>query len=146
MLRLGWAHNISDKTRAEVRASLNYRMAEVVMILLLPLLAVALAVPPKRTTSSLGVFVSIVMVVAYHKVNEYAQSVAALGRIDPIVALWGPFLVFAVIIVWMYWRIAYVPGGQPIGALERFAGKAGKGLVAIARRFGPRKAASLHEG
>ena len=146
LLRLGWAHNISDKTRAEVRASLNYRMAEVVMILLLPLLAVALAVPPKRTTSSLGVFVSIVMVVAYHKVNEYAQSVAALGRIDPIVALWGPFLVFAVIIVWMYWRIAYVPGGQPIGALERFAGKAGKGLVAIARRFGPRKAASLHEG
>ena len=90
------------------------------MILMLPLLAVALAVPPKRSTSSLGVFVSIVMVVAYHKVNEYGQSVAALGRMDPGLALWGPFGAFAVIIAWMYWTIAYVPGGQPIGALERF--------------------------
>jgi lipopolysaccharide export system permease protein len=65
--------------RNESRASLNYRLVEVVMVLL-PLLAVALAVPPKRSTSSLGVFLSIVMVVAYHKVNQYGQDVASLGR------------------------------------------------------------------
>ena len=120
LLRIGWSDRTSDADRAVVKASLNFRLAEVVMILMLPLLAVALAVPPKRSTSSLGVFVSIVMVVAYHKVNEYGQSVAALGRMDPGLALWGPFGAFAVIIAWMYWTIAYVPGGQPIGALERF--------------------------
>jgi lipopolysaccharide export system permease protein len=123
LLRIGWIDQASPAARAQVRASFNYRMAEVVMILLLPLLAVALAVPPKRSTSALGVFVSVVMVVAYHKVNEYGQSVAALGRVDPALALWGPFATFAGIILWMYWRIAYVPGGQPIGALEMFAGK-----------------------
>jgi hypothetical protein len=63
-----------------VKASLNYRLAEVVMILLLPLLAVSLAVPPKRSSSSLGVFISIVMVVAYHKVNEYGEQVSALAN------------------------------------------------------------------
>jgi lipopolysaccharide export system permease protein len=134
LLSIGWAKDTSAQQRAVVKASLNYRMAEVVMILMLPLLALALAVPPKRSTSSLGVFVSVVMVVAYHKVNEYGQSVAELGRIDPAIALWGPFLVFAGIIGWMYWTIAYVPGGQPIGALERVAGNVGKSLTRLLDR------------
>lgn len=135
LLRIGWSSHSSSKDRAIVRASLNFRLAEVVMILLLPMLAVALAVPPKRSTSGLGVFVSIVMVVAYHKVNEYGESVAELGRIDPALALWGPFLVFAAIIAWMYWRIAYVPGGQPIGALETMSANMGKSLRNMVRRF-----------
>src|SRR5690606_17150294 len=84
-----------------------------------PLLAVALAIPPKRSTSALGVFVSIVMVVSYHKINQYGQEVAALGRIDPILALWGPFVVFGALIAWMYYRVAFGPGGQAVGGLER---------------------------
>ena len=137
LLRIGWSKSSSAKDRAIVRASLNYRLAEVVMILLLPMLAVALAVPPKRSNSALGVFVSIVMVVAYHKVNEYGQSVAELGRVDPALALWGPFTVFACIIAWMYWRIAYVPGGQPIGALETFAANLGKWAKALVAPLRP---------
>jgi len=136
LLNIGWSGEPPPISRASIQANLNYRMVEVVMMLLLPFLALALAVPPKRSTSALGVFVSIVMVVAYHKVNEYAQSVAALGRIDPVLALWGPFAVFAALIVWMYWRIAYVPGGQPIGALERFAGGTVRLLKALLTRRG----------
>ena len=49
------------------------------MMLMLPLLAIALAVPPKRSTSSLGIFIGIVMVVTYHKINQYAESAAAQG-------------------------------------------------------------------
>jgi lipopolysaccharide export system permease protein len=40
--------------------------------------------------------------------------------------LWLPFLIFTALILWMYHIIAHVPGGQPIGALEVFATKAGK--------------------
>ena len=76
------------------------------MMLLMPLLAVALAIPPKRSTSALGVFVSIILVVSYHKINQYGEDIAALGRIDPIIALWGPFFVFAALIIWMYYRTA----------------------------------------
>ena len=134
LLRIGWGKYASMQVRNETRASLNYRMVEVVMMLLLPLLAVALAIPPKRSTSALGVFVSIVMVIAYHKINEYGQAIAALGRVDPLLALWGPFLLFAVLIVWMYWRVAYVPGGQAISGLERIAASAGKWLRAMLNR------------
>lgn len=119
LLRIGWNDSLPQDERLKSQANFNYRMVEVVMMLLLPLLALALAIPPKRSTSALGLFVSIILVVAYHKVNEWGQSVAGLGRVDPVLALWGPFLGFAALILWMYWRIAYVPGGQPIGALER---------------------------
>jgi lipopolysaccharide export system permease protein len=107
-------------------SNFHFRLVEVAMMLLLPLLALALAIPPKRSTSALGVFLSIVMVVTYHKINEYAESVGALGIVDPFIALWVPFVLFAALIIWMYHVIAHVPGGQPIGALEVFATNAGK--------------------
>ena len=112
-------------------------MVEVVMMLLMPLLAVALAVPPKRSTSALGVFLSIVMIVTYHKVNEYGEDVGALGLVDPIIALWLPFALFAALIIWMYHVAAHVPGGQPIGALEKAFSKFGgvfKGLLNFNRK------------
>jgi lipopolysaccharide export system permease protein len=134
LLKIGWSKGTSEELKNQTQASFNYRIVEVVMMLLLPLLAVALAIPPKRSTSGLGIFVSIIMVVAYHKVNEYGQSVSALGRVDPWLALWGPFVLFAVLIGWMYWRVAYVPGGQAIGGLEKFAANFGKWLRAFSRR------------
>ena len=94
--------------------------------IILILLAVALGVPPKRSTSALGVFLSIVLIVAYFKVNQYAASVGERGEVDPLIALWVPFAVFATLVLWMYHTLAHVPGGQPIGALERVAGKAAK--------------------
>jgi lipopolysaccharide export system permease protein len=142
LLRIGWSRDISPGLRSQTLANLNYRLVEVVMMLLLPLLAVALAIPPKRSTSGLGIFVSIIMVVAYHKINEYGQAVAALGRVSPWLALWGPFALFAALIMWMYWRVAYVPGGQAIGALERGAARIGSMLRALVRRRDPGAGAS----
>ena len=134
LLKIGWSKSVPEDVRVKSQASFNYRMVEVVMMLLLPLLGVALAIPPKRSTSALGLFVSIVMVVAYHKVNEYGQSVASLGRVDPILSLWGPFVLFAALILWMYWRVAYVPGGQAIGWLESGAAIVVKRLRALMNR------------
>jgi lipopolysaccharide export system permease protein len=122
--------------RAGSRAEFHFRLAEVAIMMFLPLLAVALGVPPKRSTSALGVFLAIVMVVTYYKVNQYAASIGELGRIDPALALWVPFAIFAGLICWLFYQIAYVPGGQPIGALERGAGKA---LKAITRRMPGRR-------
>ena len=134
LMKLGWNDNQPQEGRVSSQANFSYRMVEVVMMLLLPLLAVALAIPPKRSTSALGLFVSIVMIVAYHKVNQYANDVASLGRINPILGLWGPFIVFAAIILWLYWRVAYVPGGQAIGWLEKAADSISKRFKSLLRR------------
>jgi lipopolysaccharide export system permease protein len=116
----------SREQMLDAQAKLNFRLVEVVMMLMLPLLAVSLAVPPKRSTSALGIFVGIVIVVAYHKVNQYGEQAGAQGRIDPIIALWVPLIFLSALIGWMYHVLAHRPGGQPIAALERAFAKVGK--------------------
>ncbi|SFS00840.1 LPS export ABC transporter permease LptF [Sphingomonas jatrophae] len=124
------------RTSNELRAEFHYRLVEVAAMFVLPLLAVALAVPPKRSSSALGVFLSIVLIVTQHKINEYAQDLGDRGGVDPAVALWVPFLLFAALSWWLYRTLAHVPGGQPIGALERWASKAMAGVRrGIARLF-----------
>jgi lipopolysaccharide export system permease protein len=141
LLQISWNDRTAPAQREAGQATFHYRMVEIVMMLLMPLLAVALAIPPKRSTSALGVFVSIVMVVAYHKVNQYGEDVASLGRVDPILALWGPFVLFSALIIWMYTRVAHVPGGQPIGALEtgfaKIAKSVGKLFARRRRAYAP---------
>lgn len=127
------------KARSEYRAEFHFRLVEVATMFLLPMLSLALAVPPKRSSSALGVFLSIVMLVTQHKINEYAASVAALGRVEPIIALWLPFFAFAALVWWMYRTTAHVPGGQAIGALERASAKATAAVSRWLRFAGRRK-------
>ena len=137
LVRSGAAANAAKrKARAQSRAEFHFRLVEVMTMFLLPLLAVALAVPPKRSSSGVGVFLAIVMIVAYHKVNEYAEALGGRGHVDPVIALWVPFLIFAGLVWWMYRTLAHVPGGQPIGALERQTAKLGG---AIRRYLAPRR-------
>ena len=133
LVRMGTSEALPERTQDAIRANFHYRLVEILMMLLVPLLAVALAVPPKRSTSGLGIFLSIVMVVTYHKINQYAEQMGAQGRIDPVIALWTPFALFAALIIWMYWTLAHKPGGQPIGALERGFSKISKAISAILR-------------
>ncbi|BBD98472.1 LPS export ABC transporter permease LptF [Sphingobium amiense] len=130
---IGKSQETPPKLKDEVRANFHFRMVEVVFMLLLPLAALAFAIPPKRSTSALGVFLSIIFIVTYHKINQYGESVGALGRIDPIIALWGPFLLASALVLWMYHVLAHRPGGQPIAALEYAFGKLGKQVVRLLR-------------
>lgn len=101
------------------QASFHRRLIMVAVMALLPLLAVALAVPPKRSTSSVGVFLSVVMLVTYHKVSEYGERMGGIGRVDPMLAQWIPFALFSAICIWFYYVLSEKPGGQPIGGLDR---------------------------
>src|SRR5437868_1579996 len=140
LFRLGLDDSIPEARRNAIRANFHFRLVEVAMMLLVPLLAVALAVPPKRSTSGLGIFVAIIFVVVYHKVNQYAEQMGALSRFDPTIALWAPFLIFGGSIVWMYYTLAHKPGGQPIGALERAFAKSAKLVRRLIRRRGSQPA------
>src|SRR5205085_5255298 len=133
-----WArgHNqaVARPLRNAAVAHFYCRMVEVLMMLVVPLFSVALALPPKRSTSGLGIFVAVTFVVTYHKVNQYAESLGARGGLDPLLAVGLPFLLFAGLMVWMYWTLAHKPGGQPIGALERVFAKVSKPFKRMFRR------------
>lgn len=123
--------------RNATRANFHFRLVEVATMLLIPLLGLALAVPPKRSSSALGIFLSIVLLVTFHKVNQYAEDMGALGRIDPLIASWAPFVLFAGLVGFMFHVLAHRPGGQPIGALERGASVLGARIAGLFRRARP---------
>ena len=134
--RIGYGGGTRDEhQRIEAQANLNFRLVEVLMMFMLPLLAVSLAVPPKRSSSGLGIFVAILVVVAYHKVNQYGQQMGVNGQMNPILSLGVPLVLFAAMIAWMYHVLAHRPGGQPIGALERFFAR----IASLARSLLPRR-------
>ena len=132
LFRLGYGGGAATREQQlGAQANFNFRVVEILMMTMPPVLAVPLAVPPKRSNSALGIFIGIVMVVAYHKVNQYGVSAATQGRIDPILALWVPFVLLAALIGWMYHVIAHHPGGQPIAALEWAAAKTVRRIRAL---------------
>ena len=141
LVRTASAPGVSAEQRLASRANFHFRLAEVLMMLLVPLLAVALAVPPKRSSSGLGIFLSLIFVVAYHKINQYAENMGALGRLDPALAVWVPFALATALILWMFWTLAHRPGGQPIGALERVFAKLGKAVSRMLDVGGARRRA-----
>jgi len=126
LARIGRDKAAPEHLRDTSRAAFHFRVTEIASMFLLPLLGLALGIPPKRSSSALGMFLSIIIIVTYFKINEYGQSLGGLGRVDPLIALWVPFALFAALVLWMYYTIAYVPGGQPIGGLERVFAKFSK--------------------
>jgi len=135
--RVGYGGGAVDlHQKLEAQSKLNFRLVEVAMMLMLPLLAVALAVPPKRSSSSLGIFLGILIIVAYHKVNQYAEQAGTNGQINPALGLWIPLVLLSGLIIWMYYVLAHRPGGQPIGALEWFAAKTVQRAKALLPKFG----------
>ena len=101
-------------------ADLNIRLADTVIVLILPLLAISLAIPPKRSQSSLGVILGIIMLVAYHKLEQYGSRADSLSKTSTVLLIWTPFLLLSLLTLRMYWVIANVPAGEPIGSLQRF--------------------------
>ena len=45
-----------------------------------------------------------------------------------------PFAAFAGIALYLYYVLAFVPGGEPIGALDRWAGKITRFVTGLVRR------------
>jgi lipopolysaccharide export system permease protein len=122
---------VSADDRRRATATFHRRNVQWVVMFVLPLLAVALAVPPKRSTSAIGVFLSVVMLVTYHKVSEYGERMGAIGRVDPTLTQWVPFALFTALAAWMFHVLAHRPGGQPIGGLDRAFGR----LAGLFRRL-----------
>ena len=138
LVRVGGDSTRSRDVRAPSIASAQRRIIQVVIMAFLPLLALALAVPPKRSTSALGVFLGILLLVGYHKSSEYTERVGGAGQIDPVWGQWLPFVGFAALCCWLFYILAYKPAGAPIGGLERAATSVGKAVTTLLTRPEPR--------
>jgi lipopolysaccharide export system permease protein len=59
----------------------------------------------------------------------------SIGRVDPVLSQWLPYIGFLALSLWLYRILSVVPGGQPIGALDRWFARIGSLVSGLAARL-----------
>jgi lipopolysaccharide export system permease protein len=103
---------------AEARAELHARLVRMSTLLILPLLAVPLALGGGRGGQSYGIAVGLLILVVYEKTMKFGETMADVGHVTPWLGLWLPFAVLAAAGAVLFYLAAYtVPKGRLRGLL-----------------------------
>ena len=101
--------------RGALAAEFYSRLARSFAVPLLPLLALPMAMAAKRRRRAPGLILAAVLMMSFHHGVQLAQSLAASGRADPLMAVGGVFAVFAGICLWLFLSSLGRPGDTPVG-------------------------------
>ncbi|MGJ7493166.1 LptF/LptG family permease [Variovorax sp. ZT4R33] len=108
---------------ADSAAEFHSRLARALLPPLLPLLALPLGMASKRGRRTPGViFASLALLLLNHTL-QFGKSLAESGRMPAALAVWTPFLLFALLSLWIFRGSLAWPGDNPVsrtvGVLER---------------------------
>ncbi|HYH19633.1 MAG TPA: LptF/LptG family permease [Azospirillum sp.] len=136
-LRAEWRNPASTIPQGRLRAEFNARLVRSASLPFLPMLAVPMGMAAKRSLRWQGIAVAAVILLLYHHAIQFGESMADLGRVNPVYSLWGPFALFATACATLFVMADRRPGANPFAALfERI-----DGLLGQVRRFLPRRRA-----
>ncbi|MDF1483846.1 LptF/LptG family permease [Ramlibacter sp. H39-3-26] len=104
-------------------AEFHSRLARALLPPLLPLLALPLGMASKRGRRTPGVvFASLALLLLNHTL-QFGKSMAESGRLPAALAVWTPYVLFALLSLWIFRGSLAWPGDNPvsrtIGVLER---------------------------
>ncbi|MGJ7581209.1 LptF/LptG family permease [Variovorax sp. RHLX14] len=95
-------------------AEFHSRLARALIPPLLPLLALPLGMASKRGRRTPGViFASLALLLLNHAL-QFGKSLAESGRVPAGVAVWTPFLLFALLSIWIFRGSLAWPGDNPV--------------------------------
>ncbi len=105
--------------RNEVVSELHARLTKIVVILVLPFLAVPLALGGGRGGQSYGIGVGLLILIIYEKFLQFGESMVEDGHFSPWLGLWLPFGLFTLLSSYLFYRAAFkIPKGG-LSALPR---------------------------
>lgn len=115
--------------RSDLVAEFHTRMVEIFTIPLLPLLGIALALGRQRAARSAGIAGGLIVIIVYNQLIDFGKNLAEAGTAPPMVSLWLPFALFAVVVLAMFWvkatrvpsRFAFAPLEAVVARLRRRA-------------------------
>lgn len=119
--------------RERAAAEFYTRIVRSISVPLLPLLAVPLGMAAKRGRRGSGIVVSAIVLFLYENAIDMGQSLANLGAVSPVAAVWTPFAVFTTLCVWLFVHSRKRPGETPFTAVVDHVESA---MALIRRRFG----------
>ena len=94
--------DISPPDRRKIEANFHRRLVQVFVPFVIPLLALALAVPPKRSSSALGVFAALIILVVYNEFSETAERAGGAGDVPVVLSQWASFAAFTALCLWFF--------------------------------------------
>jgi lipopolysaccharide export system permease protein len=102
------------------------RIVRTLSLPILPLVAVPLAMAAKRRRRTSGMIIAALLLLAYHHILQLGESLADIGRLPAIPALWVPFALFTIFGIWLFRNSRERPGDNPMthavdGMLELIA-------------------------
>ncbi|ALL15250.1 LptF/LptG family permease [Caulobacter henricii] len=133
------ASNTSVLPKETLLAELYGRLARAAFLPFLPLLAFPLGLAAKRGNRTPGLIVAGLLLLAFQHSLQLGQSLAEGGKANPILAIWGPFLLFTGFSVWMFVGSLKRPGDTPISRVVR---RIGQTLDQVRRLVTPRRKAA----
>ncbi|MCS7267331.1 MAG: LptF/LptG family permease [Geminicoccaceae bacterium] len=118
----------------EIAAELHGRLARIGSTLLLPLVALPLAIARRRAKRSYGIVVGIALLVGYNQLLQFGESLADNGKISPWLGLWVPFSLFFLLgAALVAWKTRRVPRESAASRFDLWVERLEQALL---RRFG----------
>ena len=104
-------------TRAELKAEFHARLVKIFTILLLPVLAVPLAMGGGREGQTFGIVLGLLVLVGYEEALQLGESLTAQGRISPWLGMWAVFSAFALGGSYLFCRASFKVISDPFVGL-----------------------------
>jgi lipopolysaccharide export system permease protein len=99
-------------------------------VLFLPFLALPLGLSSRRSPRNIRLLAGIMFLITYYQVLEFGSNLVEHGKLSPFVALWMPFLLFAIPSLWLFHVANRRVGQDPLAQLvDAF----GEGVVKFIR-------------
>ncbi|WP_026987495.1 LPS export ABC transporter permease LptF [Fodinicurvata fenggangensis] len=106
--------------RSRLLAEMNERLVRIASILVLPFMAVPLALSNRRSQRSSGVAVGVITLLAFNEALQQGVRMVRREQVEPLLGAWGPLLIFLLGSVLLFMDVAFrVPRYQGIGIVDR---------------------------
>jgi lipopolysaccharide export system permease protein len=92
-----------------VNAEFNYRLVQLAFIWLLPFIAVATIIEPRRNPGPFRFFVGLFIVLGFNQYLSIGTNLSRQSTWPPSITVWLPFAILAVLVMWRFWKVSYTP-------------------------------------
>ncbi len=99
--------------RKELVVDIHYRVAQIVSVMILPLIAIPLALGASRVRRASGVVIGIVIVFIFQQMLEFGDGLASGGVVSPWISIWGSVAILAVMATVLFPSVAFKIGFDP---------------------------------
>jgi lipopolysaccharide export system permease protein len=92
-----------------VNAEFNYRLVQLAFIWLLPFIAVATVIEPRRNPGPFRFFIGLFIVLGFNQYLSIGTNLSRQSDWPPSLTVWVPFVILATAVMWRFWKVSYQP-------------------------------------